>query len=55
LVDAQGKSAITRSVPEVAISLNSARLTLIRNAARNAQGYRLIRGEADGDADHAAM
>jgi hypothetical protein len=38
--------------PGVAISLNSARLTLIRCAARNGRGYRLIRGEADGNADH---
>src|ERR1700733_1051387 len=40
--------------PGVAISLNSARLTLIRCAARNARGYRLISGEADGDADYGA-
>jgi hypothetical protein len=36
----------------VAISLNSARLTLIRCAARNGRGYRLIHGEAAGNADH---
>ena len=34
--------------PGVAISLNSARLTLIRCAARNGRGYRLICGEVDG-------
>jgi hypothetical protein len=34
--------------PEVAISLNSARLTLIRCAARNGRAYRLICGEVDG-------
>jgi hypothetical protein len=51
-VDWQGKSAITRSVAGVAISLNSARLTLIRCAARNGRGYRLIHGEAAGNADH---
>ena len=43
LVDAQGKSAITRSVPEVGISLNSAPSTLIRNAADASYGYRLSR------------
>jgi hypothetical protein len=35
LVAAQEKSAITRSVARVAISLNNARSTLIRRAARN--------------------
>jgi hypothetical protein len=50
LVDAQGKSAITRSVPEVAISLNSARFILIRFAVRNmgTQETTSVRGDAAG-------
>jgi hypothetical protein len=57
LVAAQEKSAITRSVARVAISLNSARSTLIRHAARktrltgNVDHRRECRAPAEGSGE----
>ena len=54
LVDAQEKSATTGSVAGGGDLLEQRTLNFIRCAARNDRGYRPIRGEAAGDADHGA-